>query len=163
MKAARFWDTLKQHRVSLFSGVPCSLLKEILEEAETDPEVTYIPAVREDAALGLASSAYLSGRLGGILIQNSGLGNIVNGLTSFNLLYEVPVLLGISWRGYEGQDAPEHLMMGKKMPALLEWLEVPSFLLTDQDGETAIRQAVESMERSRRPAALIIPPGVMTR
>ena len=162
MKAARFWDTLKQHRVSLFSGVPCSLLKEILEAAETDPAVTYVPAVREDAALGLASGAYLSGQRGGILIQNSGLGNIVNGLTSFNLLYEIPVLLGISWRGH-GPDAPEHIMMGKKMPELLNWLEIPTFVLPATDGAAVIGQAVETMDRTRRPAALIIPPGVMTR
>ena len=162
MKAERFWATLKSRQATFFSGVPCSILTAALEEAERDPEIVYIPAVREDAALGVASSAYLSGRLGGILIQNSGLGNIVNALTSFNLLYQVPVLLGITWRGYQGKDAPEHRIMGQKMLELLELLEIPAFVVSAADGERAIHGAIDAMERSRMPSALILPPGSVT-
>ena len=34
----------------------------------------------------------------------------------------IPVLLVVSWRGYGGQDAPEHLIMGEKTPEILHTL-----------------------------------------
>ena len=71
---------------------------------------------REDAALGVAAGAYLGGRLPMVLMQNSGLGVSVNALGSLHILYEMPVLLLVTWRGYEGKDAPEHLVMGEVLP-----------------------------------------------
>ena len=109
-----FLEYLKKKGFTFLSGVPCSILKPILNHILNDPDFQYIPVVRENAALGVASGAHLAGRRGGILIQNSGLGNIVNTLTSFNLIYKIPVLMFVTWRGYKGQDAPEHIIMGEK-------------------------------------------------
>jgi sulfopyruvate decarboxylase TPP-binding subunit len=63
--AHEFWDLLKIHELTFFSGVPCSLLESVINVGLADPAVTYIPAVREDVALGIASAAHLSGRRGG--------------------------------------------------------------------------------------------------
>jgi hypothetical protein len=60
--------------------------------------------VREDVALGIASAAPMCGERGAVVLQNSGLGNLVNALTSFNLIYHVPALLVVGWRGYQGAD-----------------------------------------------------------
>ena len=37
----------------------------------------------------------------------------------------MPCLLVITWRGYEGKDAPEHLVMGEAMPAILDAMHIP--------------------------------------
>ncbi len=58
-------------------------------------------------------------------MQNSGLGVSVNALGSLHQLYRMPVLLLVTWRGYEGKDAPEHLVMGRILPDLLDLLEDP--------------------------------------
>src|ERR687895_693321 len=123
--AHELWDLLKIHELTFFSGVPCSLLESVINVGLADPAVTYIPAVREDVALGIASAAHLSGRRGGILLQNSGLGNVVNPLTSFNLIYRIPVLMVVSWRGYGGQNRPQQLIIGGKQPELLQTLCIP--------------------------------------
>jgi phosphonopyruvate decarboxylase len=44
-----------------FTGVPCSLLSGLIYELEGQKEARYIPAVREDAAVGLCTGAYLAG------------------------------------------------------------------------------------------------------
>jgi sulfopyruvate decarboxylase subunit alpha len=154
--APEFWDILKGERVSFFSGVPCSLLEGVIRVGLADPLVTYIPAVREDVALGIASAAHLVGRRGGILLQNSGLGNVVNPLTSFNLIYRIPVMMVVSWRGYGGQDAPEHLIMGEKTLDLLQTLGIPYTVLEADTLEENLRWAVSTMEQQQVPVAVIL-------
>ena len=165
MKAEDLWGALKEEELTFFSGVPCSLLSSILDACSHDPNVTYIAAPREDAALGVASGAYLAGRGAGILMQNSGLGNVVNGLTSFNLLYHVPVFMIISWRGYLGKDAPEHLIMGAKMMDFLQLMGIPTAVLDENDPGGVRRQVHDmatTMRRTTLPVAVIVTPGLAT-
>jgi sulfopyruvate decarboxylase subunit alpha len=159
--AHEFWEILKGHQVTFFAGVPCSLLEGVIEVGLADPHVTYIPAVREDVALGIASAAHLAGRRGGILLQNSGLGNVVNPLTSFNLIYRIPVLMVVSWRGYGGKDAPEHLIMGEKTPDLLHTLGIPHTVLEAETLEENLQWAVGTLEQQQVPVAVILRQGIV--
>jgi len=155
-----FWNHLISRGYTFFSGVPCSLLKGILETAFAEPRLRYVPAVKENAALGVASGAYLAGLKSGVLMQNSGLGNIVNALTSFNLIYRIPVLLFITWRGFEGKDAPEHLIMGEKTLEILELLGIPAIVLGEHFRKDLDR-AIGTMEERCIPAAVILKAGVV--
>ena len=58
-------------------------------------------------------------------MQNSGLGVSLNALGSLHILYELPCLLLVTWRGFEGKDAPEHLVMGDVLPRLLDLFGIP--------------------------------------
>lgn len=157
--ASFFWQVLLKHGFSFSSGVPCSLLTEILNNIPEN--VDYIPATREDNALGVTSGAYLAGRKSLILIQNSGLGNIVNGLTSFNLIYKIPVLMIISWRGEPGKpDAPEHSVMGPKTLPLLQELGLPYKILSEEV-KNEVNWASETMEKKKIPVALILRKGLI--
>ena len=155
-----FWTYLKARDYTFFSGVPCSILKEILRDGLTDSEVTYVPAVRENVALGVASGSYLAGRKSGILIQNSGLGNIINTLVSFNLIYKIPVLLFITCRGYQGKDAPDHIIMGEKTLPLLKDLIIPTVILSE-NFEKDIDWAINQMETQSIPVAVILKKGMV--
>ncbi len=159
--AHEFWDILKREQVTFFAGVPCSLLEGVINVGLADPAVTYIPAVREDVALGIASAAHLTGRRGGILMQNSGLGNVVNPLTSFNLIYRIPVLMLVSWRGYGGKDAPEHLIMGEKTPDLLHTLGIPYVVLEADTLEANVQWAISVMGQQLIPVALMLRPAIV--
>jgi phosphonopyruvate decarboxylase len=160
--AHEFWDILKGHQATFFAGVPCSLLEGIINVALADSEVTYIPAVREDVALGIASAAHLAGRRGGILLQNSGLGNVVNPLTSFNLIYRIPVLMVVSWRGYEGKDAPEHIVMGEKTLDILQTLDIPYAILEAERLEDQLAWAMTTMAQQQTPVAVIVRKAIIT-
>ncbi|MDP1853031.1 MAG: hypothetical protein Q8L26_02335 [Candidatus Omnitrophota bacterium] len=154
-----FWDYLAGKNFIFFSGVPCSIFKTVLDEAINSEIITYVPAVREDVAMGVSSGAYLAGKKSGILIQNSGLGHIVNTLTSFNLIYKIPVLMFISWRGYMGKDAPEHKIMGRKTISLLSGLDIPHRALS-VDFDKDLNWAIGIMEKKHIPVALIVKEGL---
>ena len=86
MDAKEFWAALKERGLNLFAGVPDSTFQEAYNVMVADPDIRYVPAVREDVALGIASATYFTGGLGGVIMQNSGVGNLVNPLVSFNLM-----------------------------------------------------------------------------
>jgi phosphonopyruvate decarboxylase len=158
MKAAEFWSALKARGLTFFAGVPDSTFQEAYNYMVEDPEIHYIPAVREDVALGIASAAYFAGRLGGVMMQNSGIGNIVNPLTSFNLMYKIPALLIVGWRGYGGppNDAPEHWIMGVKTPEILDLLEVPYEVLEPDNRGLALNRLLAAIEEHSIPGALLV-------
>jgi sulfopyruvate decarboxylase TPP-binding subunit len=163
MKAQAFVNVLKRRGVTFFAGVPDSTFQTVFQVLAEDPAVRYVPAVREDVALGVASAAYFAGHLGGVMMQNSGLGNIVNPLTSFSLLYRVPVLLVVGWRGYGGapNDAPEHWVMGAKTRDALNLLEVPSEVAEPDGVEAALDRLLGTIRERSVPGALLVRHGVI--
>jgi phosphonopyruvate decarboxylase len=163
MDSQAFWGVLKARGLTFFSGVLDSTFGEAYNFMVRDPEIHYVPAVREDAALGVASAAYFAGRLGGVMMQNSGIGNIVNPLTSFSLIYKIPVLLIVGWRGYGGppNDAPEHWIMGAKTPEILDVLEVPYEILEPDNLESGLDRLLAAINRNSVPGALLVPAGMI--
>src|ERR1043166_269188 len=139
-----------------FTGVPCSLVKSLI--ATLEERGGYIPETREDAAVGLAAGAYMAGKTPGGIMPNSGLGVCLNALTSLSLMYHFPVLLLITWRGYQGKDAPEHLIMGEISPKLLETLHIPYRVLDVETVSKALPWAAETLQQTAKPVALLLPP-----
>jgi phosphonopyruvate decarboxylase len=161
MNASEFCSLLKAHGFNFAAGVPCSILKDIITHLMTHSEISYVPATREDEAMGIATGAYLAGKKPVVLMQNSGLGNAVNPLTSLGLLYKISVLLVISWRGYQGKDAPEHLIMGRVITKLLEDLGVPFQIMSKEDPQAAVITSVKSMEEQKIPVAILLRDGII--
>jgi phosphonopyruvate decarboxylase len=159
--AQRFLDELRRQGYNFFSGVPCSFLKAAFRLLEQEPADRYVPAVREDASLGFAAGAYLGGRQCALFLQNSGLGVSINALLSLSFLYEIPCLLVISWRGYRGKDAPEHLETSELMPGFLELMKIPAEVLDPNQMDRQLKDLTDRMAERRKPVALLVPPGIL--
>ena len=110
------------------------------------------------------SAAALSGKNGAVVMQNSGVGNIINPLTSFNLLYKVPALLIIGWRGFGGppNDAPEHWIMGVKTPEMLSTLDMPVEQLEVEDWEATLDRLLKEIQEQSVPGALLVRAGLLS-
>ncbi|WP_407185249.1 phosphonopyruvate decarboxylase [Bradyrhizobium centrosematis] len=136
---------------TLFSGVPCSYFADLFDEAARQPGFLAIPAANEGSAVALAAGAVLSGRRAVVALQNSGFGNIINPLTSFLMVSEIPVLLLLSVRGHpdEPADEPQHKIMGAKTMALLDLLSIEwwDFDGTDPGADRAIARGGELIRK----------------
>src|SRR6202035_4578163 len=128
---------------------------------ETHPRLPYVPAVREDVAVGLAAGAWLAGRRPMVLMQNSGLRTSLNALVSLSLMYRLRALLLVTWRGHRGQDAPEPLRMGEISRGLLEMIRVPNRVLSAATIADDVAWGRAESERLSQPVALLLPPGVL--
>lgn len=156
--ADEFVRLLLDEGFDFFTGVPCSLVKGVI--AELERLESYIPETREDAAVGLATGAYLAGKKPVVIMQNSGLGVCLNALASLSLPYRIPCLLLVTWRGYQGKDAPEHIIMGEASPSLMEAIHLPHRVLAADRVKESLRWASDILRAARLPAALLLPPGV---
>ena len=143
-----------------FTGVPCSLLSGLIYELEEQKEARYIPAVREDAAVGLCTGAYLAGTMPVLLMQNSGLGYSLNAFTSLNLIYNIPILVIMSWRGKDGKDAPEHIIMGDIDKKLLQTARMEYSLLNKENCEEVLKKAKKKIYEEKLPYTLIVEKGL---
>ena len=160
MGSAEFVDRLLDAGFDFFTGVPCSLAAGLIATLEAGSG--YIAETREDAAVGLAAGSHLAGKRPVVIMQNSGLGVCLNALASLSILYELPCLLLITWRGYQGQDAPEHLMMGEITPSLLATLGIPYRGLHTGRLAESVTWAAQRLVQTKRPVALLLPAGVLT-
>jgi len=156
--AARFVDSLQAAGFDFFTGVPCSLVQSVI--AELEQRGLYFGETREDAALGVAAGAYMAGRLPVVIMQNSGLGVSLNALGSLHLLYDMPCLLLVTWRGFDRNDAPEHLIMGEVMPRLLDLFDIPHQAPLADDVDAAIAWAAHTLGERRKPVCLAVRPGL---
>src|SRR5262245_35991219 len=161
ISGARFADALERRGFDFFAGVPCSLIEDLIATLEAHPRLPYIATPREDVAVGLAAGAWFAGRRPVVLMQNSGLGTSLNALASLSLMYGLPALLVVTWRGHGGKDAPEHVLMGEISPRLLDLLGIPHRVLAADSLEADLAWAAAEMDRAMRPVALLVPPKVV--
>ena len=99
-------------------------------------------------------------------MQNSGIGNAVNPLVSLadKLVYKIPMLLLIGWRGEPGKkDEPQHKKQGLITVELMETIgisyEVLSEDTTDDDIKNVVKKAYEYMIETKEPFAIIVRKG----
>ncbi|WP_372424330.1 phosphonopyruvate decarboxylase [Salinarimonas chemoclinalis] len=157
-------DALVRAGIDAMSGVPCSLLTPLIDLAIADPDLRYLPATSEGEAVGIAAGAWLAGRRPAVILQNSGLGNTVNPITSLNDPFRIPLLLLVTWRGEPGKkDEPQHRLMGAITPDLLELMHVPQRRLEPVAAtlDATVAEAVAEAERRGSPSALVIRKGVV--
>ena len=162
INAETFLDAAKARGLSFFSGVPCSFLTPLINRVISDDDTSYIGATSEGEAVGIASGAWLTGRGNAMMCQNSGLGNAVNPLTSLNYPFRIPTLLIVTWRAGPGvADEPQHELMGRITPDLLELMQIPHrpFPSADADVDSALDQATAHMQAAELPFALIMEKG----
>jgi phosphonopyruvate decarboxylase len=165
-------EALTRSGVSFFTGVPDSLLAAFCA-AVAEPRASWVHRVtpNEGAAIALASGHYLgSGRPAAVYMQNSGLGNAVNPLTSLAdpLVYGVPLVLIVGWRGEmrDGKqlaDEPQHVRQGQITPALLEVLAIPFAILgsTEHEGLEAVGPLTDRAVLEKRPVAILVRKGAL--
>ena len=121
---------LGQH--TFYTGVPDSLLSPFIRELDEQnwwPPIIHIPAVHESQALGIAVGAELAGQKSVVYLQNSGLGNLINPITSLCIPYQIYPLLLIGHR----HSLPQHKVMGEIDRKMLELTGYENYLFVEGD------------------------------
>ena len=109
---------------NFFTGVPDSALKAFQNDI-INSDYANIIATHESQALAIAFGAELAGKKSCVYLQNSGLGNIVNPLTSLCIPFDVTPLLVIGHR----HTLPQHKVMGEIDEALLKLMGYTNYIL----------------------------------
>lgn len=170
-----FIKGLEKAGIRFVTGVPDSLLKDICAciTSKFEPD-QHVIATNEGSAIGLAIGHHLAtARPALVYMQNSGLGNVVNPLTSLAdpLVYAVPIVLMIGWRGelFQDQtqmhDEPQHVKQGRITLTQLETLGIP-YCIVDANTpsiENVLQQAADDALTRSGPVALVVRKNTFTR
>lgn len=164
MKARHLIKEFKKYGIGPYIEVPCTILAPIISQLLKDKGCEVINPANEAVAAGLAAGSYLATqKIPVLLLQNSGLCNTLNALTSLNQIYHIPVLYIISWRGQpQTKDAPEHYVMGMKLEKLLKVLDIPHVILSENNFKEEIYRLMKIIERTKKPAALLLRAGLIS-
>ncbi|MDA8705595.1 thiamine pyrophosphate-binding protein [Litoricolaceae bacterium] len=159
-------DSLKKNGISFFSGVADSTLGEFSASLAADGGVIHRAAVNEGVAVAQAVGYFLAtGKTPCVYMQNSGLGNAVNPLTSLigQSLVNCPLVMIIGWRGTPGvPDEIQHSKMGEITPTLLSLLGVHYECLNETENlDAQVRRLGEITNKTSSPAALLVRPGAI--
>jgi len=164
ISADDFLDPARALGFDFYTGVPCSFLTPVINRVISRPGIDYIAAANEGDALAIAAGAWLAGRRTVVMCQNSGLGNLINPLTSLNYPFRIPTLMIVTWRGQPGlKDEPQHELMGRitaDMLALAAVRHAP-FPTAEGDVAGALEEAEAAMAETGLPFAFILRKGAV--
>ncbi len=150
---------------NIYSGVPCSYLKPFINYIIDSEDVSYIPAASEGDAIGIAAGSYLGGRSPVVMLQNSGLGNTVNPITSLLQTFKIPVLIIVTLRGDPNApaDEPQHQLMGKITTDLLELmgLQWDWFPETNEELDLKLEKASASIHQDKCSFVMVMKQGTV--
>jgi len=112
-----FIDVLKRSGCDLLCTLPCGKVRNLI--ALADRHFFRIPLTREEEGVGICAGAALAGLRPAMIIQSSGVGNLMNALLSLTGFYGLPLALFVSRRGVYKEGIDAQVPMGKALPSIL--------------------------------------------
>ena len=109
---------LKAEEVNFFATYPCAKIQSLYNM--THSQFHSIGVTKEEEGVGICAGASLTGAKSAMLIQSTGLGNMINALCSLTLTYQLPLLVMASWRGIYQERIPAQIPLGQSLPKILE-------------------------------------------
>jgi sulfopyruvate decarboxylase alpha subunit len=103
--------------------VPDAGHKRLIELCRADGAMRAVPLTTEEEGIGLAVGAWLGGERCALLMQSSGVGNVINALATIKEC-RIPLPMLVTMRGEYGEFNPWQVPMGQATPAVLEAMGV---------------------------------------
>jgi sulfopyruvate decarboxylase alpha subunit len=110
---------LSAAKVRLVGYVPDAGHKRLIELCQADKAMRAVVLSTEEEGIGLATGAWLGGERSALLMQSSGVGNIINVLGTLREC-RFPLVTLVTMRGEEGEFNPWQVPMGQATRAVLE-------------------------------------------
>jgi sulfopyruvate decarboxylase len=124
-------QVLKAQHIQCYTSFPDKWLGPLLRLLDEDAMVMHFPTTIEREALGIAVGAQLAGMRGALVMQNSGIGNLLNDWASLARNYAIPVPWLVSDRGSPGELVTTQMVWHGRLRAILQAAEIPCQTCTD--------------------------------
>jgi len=153
---------IREAGVTLVASLPDINLVDLIDRLEHDERIVHVPLSREEEGIGIAAGAYLGGGTPAILMQNAGLLNTCNALTTTALQFEIPMVLLVWYAGHLGDSA--FMRLGEVTEPVLRALGIRTFIPADAAAaRTLIPQATTLGRLAKRPVAVLLTKAVLRR
>ena len=106
-------------QIRVVGYVPDAGHKRLIELCQSDNSMRAVVLSTEEEGVGLAAGAWLGGERSVLLMQSSGVGNVINALGTIKEC-RFPLVAIVTMRGEEGEFNPWQVPMGQATRAVLE-------------------------------------------
>ncbi len=141
---ADIFAVLRARDISQICHVPDAGHGRLIKLCDAQNDMSVVTLTTEEEGVGLLAGAWLGGKRGALLIQSSGVGNIVNAL-ALPAACRMPLLVIVSMRGEWAEGNPWQLPMGLGTPKVLEAMGVTLFRADRAD---AVTETVDAAVRT---------------
>jgi sulfopyruvate decarboxylase subunit alpha len=148
-------DALVAAGVNFICTLPDWNMARLIERVGKENCWIHVRLAREEEGIGICAGAYLTGKTPALVMQNGGLLNSVNGLTTTSLQFGIPTLLVVYYAG--DINTKYFSTVGDATEPVLNALGLRYYILRERDAvaRTIAGATVLTMD-SRRPVAVLL-------
>ena len=154
----RIWSALSQNSVDTVAYLPCNKLNNLMLNKPEEMAVWDI--TKESAGLGLCFGRSLANKRSAMMIQNTGLGNLVTDLYTMQKLYETPLPIFVSWRGHYQEPIEAQIIFGDKVEDLLKAIDVEYKILASTDDLVGLEDDVAACFTEKKVKVYLLSPEI---
>jgi len=92
-------EGLKKAGIDFVATLPDLKIVELIKSVKQDSTLRHVSLCREEEGVGICAGAYLTGKRCALIMQNGGLLNSCNALTTTSLQFQIPLLLLVYYAG----------------------------------------------------------------
>lgn len=152
--------SLQRAGVDFVASLPDAFLVHVIEGLDASNEFLHLPVTREEEGIGICTGAYLGGRRSCMVMQNAGLLNAANALTTTALQIEIPMLLLVLYAG--GRGDMSFPMLGQVTEGVIGALGIPYYIPDSIDQvPDLVAGAVVQTYNAKKPVAVVLHKSVL--
>lgn len=142
--------------IDLVLTLPCDRIKALL--SMTESEFFTIALTREENGIGICAGAYMAGARPLMMIQSTGLGNMINAIASLNQVYDLPLPIIASWRGVYKESIAAQRPFGEHLPGILKGAGIEYTIIDDAADVGKVGDVIkDAFDHNRTHVALMSP------
>ena len=149
-------------KIKYASGVPCSVVSGLINQLQNSNDINYIAAPREDIAISVATGLSITGEIPFVIMQNSGLGTSLDAIITQPMLYSLPMVLLITWRGFYKNnvdikgDEIQHWTWGDTTKKFLDNIEMKTWIMDNENQYYVTEKAFIHAKKYSVPTSILI-------
>ncbi|CAG0997551.1 MAG: sulfopyruvate decarboxylase subunit beta [Candidatus Methanoperedens sp.] len=151
-------DILKQNNIDIAATLPCDRIKVLLLLIARN--IRTIPLTREENGIGICAGVYLGGGRPVMVIQSTGIGNMINALCSLNLTYDIPIPVIASWRGVYKESIEAQWQLGRRLPEILAASGIKFTIIESIKEIDKLDEAIKESFSNSHPHVILVSPAV---
>lgn len=121
--SAEVHQVLRDEGITEVAMVPDAGHSKLIQLCEGDNDISLVTMTSEEEGIHMLSGVYLGGGKGVMLLQSSGVGNVMNSLALPNTC-AIPIVMLVTMRGEWGEFNSWQVPMGQGTPGCLEAMGV---------------------------------------
>lgn len=153
-------QSLRRAGINMVASLPDAFLVNVIDALQSADDLIHVPLTREEEGVGVCTGAYLGGKRCALVIQNAGLLNACNALSTTALQIEIPMLLVVLYAG--GRGDVSFPMLGRVTEPVISALRIPYCIpATIDEVPDAILGSVVQAYNARMPTAVLLNKSVL--